>query len=132
MKKLVLLMVTGLALAGAAFGQSYTVQSLTGRVEAEVGGQWKALKAGDTLEADAVIRTGVNAAVTLKSGEQTFNIGAVQKGAVSALAVSAAGIRIEGKVSQTDTGAASRTSGRVSTASARASNAAAEEDIAAE
>ena len=53
MKKLVLIIITGLVLAGAAFGQSYTVQSLTGRVEAELGGKWKALKAGDTLEAES-------------------------------------------------------------------------------
>ncbi|MDR2477781.1 MAG: hypothetical protein LBD48_00555 [Treponema sp.] len=133
MKKTLLMVIIGLALAGTAFAQSYAVQNCTGRIEREVsGGKWEALKTGDILTADMTIRTGVNSSLVLKSGEQTFVIGAVQTGKVSVLAGNTVSIRIEGKVSQTDTGSVSRSNIRVGTASARAGDAANEEDIAAE
>jgi hypothetical protein len=81
---------------------------------------------------DTVVRTGIGARLTLSSGERTFSIGAVQTGKLASLAGSAVAIRIEGQVTQTDTGEVSRNTGRISTASARASDAAADEDIAAE
>jgi curli biogenesis system outer membrane secretion channel CsgG len=133
MKKTVLVLIAFMAISGAAFGQSFTAQSVSGRVERETGnGRWEAVKAGETLSAETTIRTGIGAALTLASGGRTFSIGAVQTGNVASLAGNAAGIRIDGRVVQTDTGEVSRTTGRVSTASARASDAAAEEDIAAE
>jgi hypothetical protein len=122
-----------MAASGAVFAQSFTVQSVSGRVERETGGgRWEAIKTGDALARDTVIRTGIGARLTLVSGERTFSVGAVQTGRITALAGNAAGIRIDGRVAQTDTEAVGRTTGRVSTASARAGDAAAEEDIAAE
>ena len=133
MKKTVLALIALMAISGAAFAQSFTVQSVSGRVERETsGGKWEAVNAGDTVSGEAVIRTGIGARLTLASGGRTFSVGAVQTGSVAAFAGSAAGIRIDGRVAQTDTGEVSRTTGRVSTASARAGDAAAEEDIAAE
>jgi hypothetical protein len=132
MKKLLLVLIVFGAIIGAAFGQSFTVQSISGRVERETGGKWEAVKAGDALTGNAVIRTGIGARLVLASEGQTFSVGAVQTGPLSTLAGSSAGIRIDGRVVQTDTGEVSRTTGRVSTASARASDAAAEEDIATE
>jgi hypothetical protein len=133
MKKTWLALIIALAAAGAAAGQSFTVQNVSGRVERETGGgSWEAVQAGDTLNGDAVIRTGIGALLTLASGGRTFSVGAVRTGAVASLAGNGAGIRIEGKVVQTDTGTLNRNTGRISTASARAGDAAAEEDIAAE
>jgi hypothetical protein len=132
MKKTVLVLIVLLAMAGAAFGQPFTVQNVSGRVERETAGKWETVKAGDPLTEETVVRTGIAAALTLASDGRTFSVGAVQTGKVAALIGNAAGIRIEGRVTQTDTGAVSRSTGRVSTASARASDAAAEEDIAAE
>jgi hypothetical protein len=133
MKKMLLVLIVFMAISGAVFGQSFTVQSVSGRVERETGGgKWEVVKAGDTLTGEAVIRSGIGARLVLVSGEQTFSVGAVQTGQLAALAGNAGSIRIEGRVAQTDTGEVSRTTGRVSTASARAGDAAAEEDIAAE
>jgi hypothetical protein len=133
MKKTVLVLIVFMAICGAAFGQSFTVQSVSGRVERETGGgRWEAVKTGDTLVGETVIRTGIGARFVLASEGRTFSVGAVQTGPLSALAGSGAGIRIDGRVAQPDTGEVSRTPGRVSTASARARDAAAEEDIAAE
>ena len=133
MKKMLLVLIALLAIGGAVFAQSFTVQSVSGRVERETGGgKWEAVKAGDALTGDTVVRTGIGAALTLASEGRTFSVGAVKTGEIAALAGNAGSIRIEGRVAQTDTGEVSRTTGRVSTASARASDAAAEEDIAAE
>jgi hypothetical protein len=132
MKKALLFLIVMMAICGAAFAQSFAIQSVSGRVEQETGGRWTAVKAGDTISGETVIRTGIGARLTLASDGRTFSIGAVQTGSVASLAGNAAGIRIDGRVAQTDTGAVSRTTGRISTASARASDAAAEEDIAAE
>jgi hypothetical protein len=131
MKKTLLVLIL-MAAAGAVFAQSFTAQSVSGRVERESGGRWETVKAGDALSGDTVVRTGIGARLTLASGGRTFSVGAVQTGRITALAGNAAGIRIDGRVAQTDTGAVSRTTGRISTASARAGDAAAEEDIAAE
>jgi hypothetical protein len=131
---MLLVLAVFMAAGVAVFGQvqSFTVQSVSGRVERETGGGWTVVKAGDTLAGDAVIRSGIGARLVLVSDGRTFSVGAVQTGQLAALAENTGSIRIEGRVVQTDTGAVSRNTGRISTASARASDAAAEEDIAAE
>ncbi|MDR0443020.1 MAG: hypothetical protein LBH44_06410 [Treponema sp.] len=133
MKKIVLILIIGCIAAVAVFAQSYTVQSVTGRVELEKGGNRVTVKEGDTLTAEAVIHTGIGASMVLKDGEKTITIGAARNGKLAELAAGAAsGVRIGGNVARTDTSAVSRTTGQVSTASARASDAAQDEDIAAE
>ena len=133
MKKTMLMCVMAAAFAGTVFAQSFTVQSVSGRVERETnGGKWEAVKAGDALTGETVIRTGIAAALTLASGGRTISVGAVQTGKLASLAGNSGGIRIDGRVVQTGTEEVSRNTGRVSTASARAGDAAAEEDIAAE
>ncbi|MDR0389010.1 MAG: hypothetical protein LBH73_02985 [Spirochaetaceae bacterium] len=132
MKRTLLIFIVFMTAGVAAFGQSFTVQSVSGRVERETGGGWAAVRAGDTLNGETVVRTGIGARLTLASDGRTFSVGAVQTGKLASIAGNSGGIRIDGRVSQTDTGALSRTTGRISTASARASDAAAEEDIAAE
>jgi hypothetical protein len=132
MKRTALMVMILVAAGGAIFAQSFSVQSVSGRVERETRGGWEAVQAGDVLAADAVIRTGIGAGATLVSEGKAFSVGAVQTGSLASLAENAALIRIDGRVVQTDTGALSRKTGRISTASARAGDAAAEEDIATE
>ena len=133
MKRFVITMVIALAVAAAVFAQSaqsYTVQEVTGRVERDVGnGKWEAVKAGETLRADTVIRTVIGASLIVKDGEKVLTVGPMKNGKLADIASGTAAIQIQGKVSQTDTGSTSRTNSRLSTASARASDAAGEIEI---
>ena len=132
MKKIVVVVIMVCAMAAFVFGESFTVQNVTGRVQRESGKQKIDVKAGDTLDGETVISTGVGASIVLKSGEKTYNVPAARNGKVSELANAAAAVRIGGVVARTDTGVVGRTTGQVGTASARASDAAGAEDIASE
>ena len=132
MKKFLVLSVLLCVMTVCVFAQSYTVQSVSGRVQRESGGNRLDVNAGDTLSADTVIHTGIGASLVLKDGDRTFTVPAARNGRVSELATAAAGVRIGGNIATTDTSAVSRTTGQTSTASARASDAAQDEDIAAE
>jgi len=132
MKRILVLVIMMCALAVCVFAQSYTVQSITGRVQQEKGGSRVDLKVGDTLTADTIIHTGVGASLVLKDGDKTLNVGAAQNGKVSVVASAAPAVQIKGNVAKTDTGAVNKTTTQASTASARASEAAQGEDIAAE
>jgi hypothetical protein len=131
MKKIVLLMVMAFAMTAAVFAQ-YTVQSVTGRVQQEKGGSKVDVKVGDTLTAETVIQTGVGASLVLKDGEKTFTVTAARNGKVAELASTTPVVQIGGNVAKTNTGEVSRTTAQASTASARASEAAQGDDIAAE
>jgi len=127
MKKIGFLIVITLFVSMAVFAQNYTVQEITGRVERSLGNdRWDAVKVGDVLPADTIVRTvGLGVSFTVRSGDQVFRIGpATRPGKISELAASGT-IRIQGNVSQVDTGAASRMGGSVSTAMPRQSDAAA-------
>ena len=134
MKKIVILAVLVCVVSVFVFAaENFTVQNVTGRVERDSGGQRAAVKAGDILDGEAVIYTGIGASVVLKdSGDKTFTVPAARSGKVTELARAASGVRVSGSVVRTDTGAVSRTTAQVSTASARASDAAKEENIAEE
>jgi hypothetical protein len=118
--------------AGISAQERFTVQSIAGNVEREVSsGNWEAVKAGDILAADTVIRTRLNSSLVVKLGDRTSTVGAMQRGVLRDLAGSASGgsatgIRIEGTVTETDTTRRSGTAISSSTAAARASDAAAE------
>jgi hypothetical protein len=132
MKRIVFFAILVCVVAAFTFAQSFTVQSVSGRVQQEANGVRVDVKAGDTLNADAIVHTGIGASLILNDGSKTLTIPAAKSGTVAELSVAASGIRISGNVSKVDTGTVSRTTGQVSTASARASNAAQGEDIAAE
>jgi hypothetical protein len=132
MKKIVFLVIMALVMTTAVFAQNYTVQSVTGRVQQERGNNRVDIKAGDTLTAETIIHTGVGASLVLKEGGRTLTVPAASSGKVSQLAAASSGVRISGNVAKTDTGTVSRTTVQASTASARASDAAKDEDIAAE
>ncbi|MCL2721300.1 MAG: hypothetical protein FWD47_08180 [Treponema sp.] len=132
MKKIVLLIAGLCVLTGFVFAQSYTVQSVTGRVQRESGNTLIDVRVGDILTNDTVIQTGVGASLVLAEGERTFTISAARSGTIGELAAAASGIRINGNITRADTGSTTRAAGQVSTASARASDAAEDDDIAAE
>jgi hypothetical protein len=136
MKKIVLsAALIALVLAGLYADGPFTVQSVSGRVEKQdSSGGWTAVRAGETLTENTVVRTGLNSTLTVKSGEKAVTVRAVQNGAIGKLAEASAagGVRISGNVVETDTSRLERGSGRISTASARASNAAEDEALAEE
>ena len=138
MKRIVFLLLITLvftALLSAQQGAAtYTVQSVTGRVQREAEANNRIdIAVGDVLSADTIIHTGIGASLVLRDGERTINIPAAQNGRrLADLLAGATGVRISGNVVQVDTGSVSRTTGQVSTASARASDAAEDDDIAAE
>jgi len=114
------------------FAQNYSVQSVKGRVQQEKGGSRVDLKVGDALTTETIVYTGIGASLVLKEGDNTFTITAARSGKVADLTLATSSVRISGNVSKTDTSVVNRTTGRASTASARASEAAQDEDIAAE
>jgi len=132
MKRIVFLVLIAIAVTMGAAAQSYTVLEVKGKVEREAGNQRLAIKTGDVLSADTVIYTGVGSSLVLKTGDRTFTVQAVRSGKVSELATASSGVRIGGNISHVDTGKVNRITGQVSTASARASDAAEDDDITAE
>jgi hypothetical protein len=132
MNKVFLFAVLACVVAAFTFAQSYTVQSVSGRVQQEANGVRVDVKAGDKLNADTIVHTGIGASLVLIDGGKTLTVPAAKSGTVAEIGVAASGVRITGNVSQVNTTAVARTTGQVSTASARASDAAQGEDIAAE
>ena len=133
MKKIGFAVIMICVLTVFAFADRFTAQNVTGRVELDSGNQRVEVKAGDILDGEAVIHTGIGASVVLlDAAGKTYTVPAARNGRVTELVKAAAGIRIGGSVVQTDTSAVSRTTVRVGTASARASDQAGEEDIASE
>ena len=131
MKKIILFALMGCLVMAFAFG--YTVENVTGRVVREAGSGEVELKLGEIITDKTVINTGVASSVVLKTADgKTFTIPAVRKGTVAELEKAVSGVRMGGSIATTETGAAKRTVGQIGTASARASDQAAEDDIAAE
>jgi hypothetical protein len=130
MKRILLIAITlGLVFGGFVFAaDGYEVQQVDGKVEREASpGKWEAVAAGAVLTPATVINTGLNSTLVLKSGEKTFTIKAMQKGTVENLTsagASGSGIRIGGKVSDSNTTTTARGTSNISTASTRASDAA--------
>jgi hypothetical protein len=128
MKKFFGLLLFGLVFSVMVFAaDTYTVQSVAGKVEREVSpGKWEAVTAGATLTGATVINTGINSVLVIKNGSQSVTVPAMKKGTIETLASAGggAGIRIGGKVSGSDTAVSARGTISTSTASTRASDAA--------
>jgi hypothetical protein len=130
MKKMILVFLFVLSTAVTSFAQNFTVQEVSGRVERNSGSNiWETIKAGDILREDTIIRTGIGAYITVKTGEQVMRVDSSKTGKISDLAVGRSSIQIQGRVSETDTSAVSRNSRRIAVASARASDAAEDAEI---
>jgi len=109
----------------------FTVTSVTGSVERISGNLKIAVKAGDTLASDVVINAAEGASLVLRAANgRTITITGARNGTVAEL--TRVGVNIGGNVSRTNTDAVNRqTTGTVG-GTARASDAAGDEDIAAE
>ena len=73
MKKIILFLLLS---AGLMFAQEYTVTKVSGDVKYQSGGNenWVELKKGETIERDAVISTGNNSSITLRSNNLHFTL----------------------------------------------------------
>jgi len=132
MKKGLLVLSIILMVTGYAFAQNYTVESMTGLVQKESGNNRVNLRTGEILNPDTVIHTAAGSSLSLKLDDRIINIPATRSGKVSDLASIGSGLRISGNIARVETAAVTRVGGHTSTASARASDAAANDDIAAE
>lgn len=131
MKKLVVFAIL-VCVAAFAFASDFTVQSVNGSVMRESGTQRVAVRAGEVLNESVVIHTGIGASLVLvDAGGRTVNVPSARNGTVAELSRASSGVRISGNVTQVDTGNRVAT-GNFVTGSARASDAAGEDDIAAE
>jgi hypothetical protein len=104
----------GMILAGTVFAEEYTVESVTGKVEREVSpGKWQALARGMILSPVTIIDTGLNAQLVLSAGGRSVTINAMQKGTVENLAggMSASGVRISEKATESETGVSTGSAG---------------------
>jgi len=119
MKKFAFFVLIACFAAVSVFAQNYTVESVTGRVQKESSGRMVDVRVGEVLPDDTVIRIPARASIVLNDGTNSITISDVGNGKISDL-IAGSGTA-GGNVSVTDTGAVSRTTGQVSTASARAS-----------
>ena len=130
MKKMVVIaFVLGLVLSGMVFADGdYTVHSLKGDVQREVSpNKWETVSVGQKLAPSARIKTGIGASLVLKEGSRTITVSALKNNTVEKLAVeTGSAVRIGGKASDTSGAVATRATSGVSTASTRASDAAAD------
>jgi len=123
MKKLLFLTIIVCAVTALVFADNFTVQSVTGRVEQESGNQRVEVRVGEVLDGNVILHTGVGAALVVRDESgRSITIAAARNGSLTELTkVAAPAVRVGGTIARTDTGAASRTSANVGTASARAS-----------
>ena len=134
MKRAIMVLVIALAVTATVSAQNFIVQSVSGRVQRESGISKVDVTVGDNLSGNTVLHTGLGSSLVLKEGDKTFSVAAGQSGKrVSELVNIGSGIRIGGNVTnQASTGRQSRVTGQTSTAAARASDVAADDDVSAE
>ena len=124
MKRIIFLALIAFAVT-AVSAQSYIVQSVSGRIQMEAGGSRVDVAVGDILTVETKLHVGIGASMVLKDGDRTFTISSAQNGiSVADLMASGSRVRIGGNVATVNTDAVERTTPQVSTASARASDAA--------
>jgi hypothetical protein len=134
MKKLILAVLILGFISGLAFAaDSFTVDSVRGRVEKEVSpGKWEAVTPGSTVFSNTVLNIGLNSRLVIKNGAKNITIDAMGKNTVQNLVSAASsgtgGIKIAGKVVNTQAGTVTQSTSNISTASTRASEAAADAD----
>jgi len=128
MKKVLIFFVL-LFIAFTLTAQEFTVVNTCGNCYFEHNNNKVIIKVGDILNGNLVIHTGVAASLILRDGDKNYTIAAVKTGRICDLIVDFSGIKISGTVMRTNVAAIQRTTAQASTASARASDAAADIDI---
>ena len=130
MKKLVIFAILLCVVAAFAFAD-FTVTSVNGNVVRVSGSQNIAVKVGDILASDVVINAPEGASLVLRQANgRTVTVTGARNGTLAELTRVA--VNITGNVSRTNTDAVNRQTTGTATASARASDAAGDDDIAAE
>jgi len=130
MKKLVIFAVLLCVVSAFAFAD-FTVTAVTGNVTRVSGSQNVSVRVGDTLASDVVINAPDGASVVLRAATgRIITVTGARNGTVADLTRVA--VNITGNVSRTNTDAVNRQTTGSATASARASDAAGDDDIAAE
>jgi len=131
--KRTILAIAMIMIASISWAQ-YVVTEVTGRVDQEVTiNKWESITRDQRLRSDSVIRTGIGARLTIRN-ESTSEVHIINGGKVGMimdiLSDTISGtIQISGTVTRVDTSVRARTTGQVSTASARASDAASELEL---
>jgi len=126
MKKTVIILLM-LVFSSAIFAQDYTVFSVTGDIQYLKNGVFTKVKIGDTLDNSTYLRIPFEATIALRLPDNTqIAILGRQEGTIANLAPQRRVVRIGGTVAQTDTTPSRRTVAQIGTASARASDAAAD------
>jgi len=122
--------VCSLAVFAETVKTEYVVQSVTGKVDYEASaGNWKAVTEGLKLSSTAVINTGINSRLIVKTDNRAITIKPLQKGILEdlvskSIATSGSGITIGAKANDsTVTADSGAKRSNVSTASTRASQA---------
>jgi len=123
MKRVVFLAILVCAVAAFVFAENFTVVTVTGRVEKEAGAQRVEVRVNETLDGNDILHTGVGASVVLRNESgRSVTVAAGRNGSVTELTTAnTPSVRVGGTISRTNTGAVSRTTAQVGTASARAS-----------
>ena len=130
MKKILILAVL-LCVTVFAFANDFTVQSVNGNVVRESGSQRLMIKAGDTLARNTVVHTGDGASLVLRDARgRDITVPASQNGTLQDLVRALSTTNLTGTVTRTDTSAVAATQGGAVGGTARASDAAAGNDIA--
>jgi hypothetical protein len=133
MKKLIfVVLIFGLVSGLVCAADSFTVDSVRGKVEKEVSpGKWQAITPGSIVYANTVLNIGLNSRLVIKAGAKAVTIDAMGKNTVQNLVSAASGtgsIKIAGKVVNTQSGGVTQSTSNISTASTRASEAAADQE----
>jgi len=124
MKRVVFLVMLVCMSAAFVFAANFTVVSVTGRVEKDSGAQRVEVRVNEILDGNVILHTGVGASVVLRDENgRSITVAAGRNGSIAELttANTTPSVRVGGTISRTDTGAVSRTTAQVGTASARAS-----------
>jgi flavin-binding protein dodecin len=124
MKKMLLILL--LFVTTSLFSIDYKVVELTGKAEREVLINWKEIVVGDIISDTDKIKTEFNTKLVIEDpSHRRFTVNSFKNDVLKNLLISS--ITIGGKVNVTDTSDKGRRTSNISTASARASDAA--EDI---
>jgi hypothetical protein len=121
MKKLLFLLMFNVFFAYAG---EYEVKEVVGKVEKESSIDiWEKVEIGSIITSLTNVDIGLNSTLILRDDENIITLSSMQKGVVENLIKSSKGIRIGGKISNSNTNITARGTGNISTASTRASEA---------
>lgn len=99
MKKTILLLVF-ICAAAFVYGQAYTVEEVTGRVQRESGNRRADIIRGEVLAADTVIYAIGGSSVVIRTGDRMYTVTGPRGGRISDLVSLSPGLRITGFITR--------------------------------